>query len=173
MAHSYTDELGAIAKEAGKAKTVSRIGKALAGVKGYHQKGIGQLEMARQGGTFAKAKKGVTPEWLEIGAKQRAALAGKGAARFAPHAAVAGAAGYGAHRALKKESEPEVDLMEAMAIDRANNFLAGYIDNAGNPLADAVEEVKVATPQVNEYVDALAVQLLVDNGYGELLNTEG
>jgi len=76
----------------------------------------------------------------------------------------AGAAGVaGAHRALSKKSSIDSSIIEALAFDRATNFLALH------GLAQAVPEAKIATPIVEDLVANRAAEMLVAAGHSELL----
>ncbi|HUW11139.1 MAG TPA: hypothetical protein VM537_15525 [Anaerolineae bacterium] len=81
------------------------------------------------------------------------------------------AAGYGGYRGIKaiKEASVNDSLISAMAQDRAVNFLAQYDLSEHGFDFEPVEEVKVASPVVNEHVDELATQMLIDEGFGGLL----
>jgi hypothetical protein len=120
---SLVKEAEAMEKQAKAWKAVKGgAGKAWEATKKYHKGGASQIRSAfaktpRKGGQFASKK-----------LHHRIGRGAAGAARFLPHAAAAGGAGYGGYRALKKEAEIE-ELDEAIN-DRAVEMLyeAGYIE---------------------------------------------
>ena len=155
MAHSMTQELASIEKEAGSKMEAVKggIGKALKAVKEYHIKG---------GKTLAEAKRGFTPgapkgkgefvggRWgQKWSAKKRVGHAAKGAARFLPHAAAVG--GVGAMAGKKKESSALDNLAEQRAMQMLEE--AGY---------DTQEKQASALDNAVEY---RALEMLEQAGY--------
>lgn len=147
MAHSMTQELGEIEKEASKAELIGpTIGKYRLGlrrgvdaVKNYHKRGAGLIAAGVKGG---KGPAGKNQLGADLSKLDRAKAVGAGAARFLPHAAAAGAAGYAAKKKLSSIDE--------YAEQRAYEMLeeAGYLEK------DASDEIEIR-----------ALQMLEANGY--------
>jgi hypothetical protein len=191
MAHSYHDESEKItmAKEAaggkGIAKGIKQVGKAMGRI-GRKKRILRKAKapFQRYGQLMAGGAKGGTPGFrgytgrpaalrnlrgaLKAGGKRRSEAIKSLTARGLTGAGAIGAGAYG----LKKASSVEDSLLESMARDRAVNFLAQYDLSEHGYDFEPVEEVKVASQVVNEHVDQLATQLVIDEGFGALLNQQ-
>lgn len=180
MAHSYVQELKNIEKTANavtdaaskavsKGKAVARLGKmklkkAPGAIKEYHKGALQDLKDAVKGSTMATGKSGGKREFA-LGAKGRAAKAGKGLAKFAPHAAVAGGAALGAKKMMDKKSEAEeISALDQLAIERAKEILAeNGVELQSEEKTAALSEEQVAVLQ--SAVQARAEELLVAEGF--------
>jgi hypothetical protein len=168
MAHAFVNEQAQIEKDAGlkdKAvaagnwvkETATKAGKSVAdkasrSVKSYHRGAIEDIKGAVKGHKFHVGKHGGGREFDLGGLKGRAISGAVGAAKFAPHAAVAGAAGYGGKKLFEKKKA--ASALDVLAEQRALEILK----EAG--VAQQTEEEKLA-----EAVEQRAWELLQENGY--------
>lgn len=101
---SFLDELVEAGHEKIAGAVAEKLKKAGGAVKNYHKGMAGNFRKAFQGKhrTNRLGFKVKRPK-SETGLKTRAKEFGKGVAKLTPHAAVGGAAGYGAYRAKNKD----------------------------------------------------------------------
>lgn len=151
MAHAMVQELGEIEKEAGARMDAVKGGakKAWEATRDYHRRGASQIGEGVRGGVKEGPSQPMS-KW------ERAKMVGKGAARFAPHAAAAGTAaalaGGGGGKKTKKAS-----AIDKLAEARAYEMLmeAGYVEEPQEKVASDLDYA----------VEARALEMLEANGY--------
>jgi len=158
MAHSFTQEVGLIQKEAGKMDFLKRLGDKAKGVAGKAGEAASKAGKA-VGGAASKAGKAVADTAKKPGAAAGAAGAGGLAAGF-----LAGRAGK------KKEGSAAPSALETLVDQKAIEILktAGYVDEEGNiqppQVAEPSQEEKQASI-LDVEIERLALQKLEAHGY--------